>query len=101
MSRCELRNQDAMRARPNIEKSISSINASTDIAWLRDFHRRMTLAGEKEIIKAIDLRLKELDELNFRKQIPVLEFDLDLVHRVTESLTAYEMLRTREQGKTF
>lgn len=88
-------------ARPNTEKSISSINGSTDMQWLRGFRDRMKPVGEDEIVGAIDKRLKELEEINFQNQIPTKNVELSLVDRVQNSLRVYELLRTRERRRTY
>jgi hypothetical protein len=88
-------------ARPNLQKSIASINASIDLRWLRDFHARMKLAGESEIVMVIDNRLKELEEINFRKSVAGSSVGLKLADRVQESLRVYEALASRERGRTF
>jgi hypothetical protein len=75
----------------NREVAIRSIGASTEKIWLGSFRDRMAPVGETEIVSAIDRRLIELNQLQFRHRVgPPLPASASLVERVQEALRVYE-----------
>src|SRR5262249_15240290 len=76
-------------ARPTVQKAIASIRASPDEKWLRGFRNSMIPAGESEIVRAIDVRLAELEELRFRRRISAPVGNLSLEARVRESVRVF------------
>jgi len=92
---------EALRAaaRPDTDIAVASISASKDKGWLRGFRARMEPRGELQIVAAIDNRLAELDEMEFRSRIGSATVGLTLVERVRETVRVYEEFLARKHGK--
>lgn len=84
--------------KPDPALAIDSINKSNDREWLRGFRARMVSAEETEIITAIDRRLAQLKELDFRKAIGSPLIGLALVQRVHEAVRVYEQFLALKHG---
>jgi hypothetical protein len=85
--------------KPDPAIAIPSINRSKDTDWLTEFRTRIVNMKVPKIVAAIDERLHELGEHDFRVAIAKPLDDLTLVERVEESVRVYEEFLKYKHGR--
>jgi hypothetical protein len=84
----------------NLGVALASIAGSTDRGWLAQFRTKMVADEANDIVKAIDRRLDELDEVAFRDAISVALRGSTIEERVDEAVAIYEaFLKYKHKGK--